>query len=45
MKLIGLIGTTETKELEAEGKTYGEARESLAAQLPEGWKLLSIREP
>ena len=45
MKLIGLISPTETRELEGEGKTYAEAREAIAAQLPEGWRLLSIREP
>ena len=42
LNLIGLIGPTETKELEPEGKTYGEAPESLAAQLPEWWKLAPL---
>jgi hypothetical protein len=34
---------TETRELTAEGATYDEAKTSLAAAVPEGWRILSTR--
>ena len=45
MKLLGLIRSTETREIEVEATSYAEARAAIEAQVPEGWQVLSFREP
>ena len=43
MKLIGLIRSAETREIEVEATSYAEARAAIEAQVPEGWQVLSFR--
>lgn len=40
---MGMIRPTATKEIEAEGEDYQDARENLIASLPEGYELLHVR--
>ncbi len=42
-KLIGIIQPVETKEVRVEGDDYETAKDALVAQVPEGWRLISIR--
>ena len=42
IKLVGTIQPVETKSIRADGETYEDAREALDAQVPEGWRLISI---
>jgi hypothetical protein len=43
MKIIGMIRSTGTQEVEAEGEDYVAAREQLLASIPEGFELLHVR--
>ncbi|HEX9086514.1 MAG TPA: hypothetical protein VF867_03210 [Arthrobacter sp.] len=42
VKLVGVIQPVEKKSIRAEGDDYEDAREALDAQVPEGWRLISI---
>ncbi|WP_186764171.1 hypothetical protein [Arthrobacter yangruifuii] len=42
MKVTGIIRPVETRELEAEGEGFLEAREALQQQVPEGWQLIMV---
>lgn len=42
VKVVGVIQPFETKEIRAEGSEYEEARAALQAQVPEGWRLISV---
>ena len=43
MKLVCLINSTATQEVEAEGADYVAAREQLLASISEGFELLHVR--
>jgi hypothetical protein len=43
MKIIGMIRSTATQKVEAEGEDYVAAREQLLASIPEGFELLHVR--
>lgn len=42
VKLVGVIQPFETQEIRAEGAEYEDAKAALEAQVPDGWRLLSI---
>lgn len=42
VKLVGKIQPFEVQEIRAEGAEYEDAKEALEAQVPEGWRLISI---
>ena len=44
MKLIGVIRTTETREIEVESDSFEHGREELAAKIPDGYQLIAIRQ-
>ncbi len=44
MKIAGTIRSTEARKIEAEGRSYDEAKAALKAQIPKGWPLQQIRE-
>jgi hypothetical protein len=43
MRIIGSIGSTETRWIEVEADSYDEGRRLVEAQVPEGWQLLAWR--
>ena len=43
VKVIGVIRSKETQTIEIEAGSYEEGRAQLAAQVPEGWELQTIR--
>lgn len=43
MKLVCMIKSTATQEVEAEGKDYVAAREQLLVSISEGFELLRVR--
>ena len=43
MRIVGMIRSTATQEVEAEGENYVAAREQLLASIPEGFELLHVR--
>lgn len=42
MKFVATIRSTQTREIEIDAATYGEAHDSV--QVPDGWALVSIRD-
>jgi hypothetical protein len=42
VKVVGVIQPYETKEIRADGGDYEDAKAALEAQVPEGWRLISI---
>lgn len=42
---LGLVHSAETGDIEVEAVSYAEARAAIEAQVPEGWQVLSFREP
>lgn len=42
MKVVGKIQPYEVQEIRAEGDDYEAAKEALEAQVPEGWRLISV---
>ncbi|MCC3275283.1 MULTISPECIES: hypothetical protein [unclassified Arthrobacter] len=42
MKVTGIMRPIETRELEAEGENFLDAREALQKQVPEGWQLIMV---
>lgn len=42
VKVVGVISPVEKREIRAEAEDYEAAHEALKAQVPDGWRLLSI---